>query len=136
MDAKEWLLRGCNIDDEITALQKARQIAFDRATSATANYEKTGGSTSPNPHKFDKLAVLDNQIDERIDSLLAVKNETVDSITKVSDTRLRTVLIMRYVNSAPWEVIAGELGLECRQIHRLHKKALAEIQEIVFPESA
>ena len=65
MNVKQWLGRARYIDLEISALEQDRKIAVDRLTRITQSYDSDGAQTSPDPHKFDRLAEYDEQIQQK-----------------------------------------------------------------------
>ena len=69
---------------------------------------------------------LNREWDELIDS----RNKVKQVINQITDGQYRDVLNLRYINALPWEQIAVELGYSWRQVHRLHKKAIAEFEKM------
>ena len=130
MTAKEWLMRGWRIDREIEALEYTRRETWDRLTSATVSYtgEPAQGS---DPHRYDRLIELDETINRRIDQLVDTKQEIIDAIAQVSDSRCRTLLTERYVSFKTWEQIAVDMGYSFRWTMRVHGQALLAIAPII-----
>ena len=58
--------------------------------------------------------------------------ESGDAMPRISKhlQECREELNLRYINALPWEQIAVELGYSWRQVHRLHKKAIAEFEKM------
>lgn len=129
MTAKEWLRRGWQIDQEINSLLRTKQETRDRLTSVTAGYDGESVQGTRDPHKYDRLAELDEKIDQRIDQLIQVKGEIADAIAQVQDTRYRTLLTERYLCFRTWEQIAVDMNYSWKHIHRIHGEALIELEE-------
>ena len=131
MTAKDWLRRGWQIDQEINSLLRTKQETRDRLTSVTAGYDGESVQGTRDPHKYDRLAELDEKIDQRIDQLVAVKQEIMDAIAQVEDSRYRTLLTERYMEFRTWEQIAVDMNYTWRRVMQLHGEALNSIGQVV-----
>lgn len=112
------------MDYEIRALEDVEEEEWRRVTSRTAKLEGTQVKGTRNPHKFDRLAELQEKIDERIESKIAIKTEILDFIAEIPDTIWRTLLIYRYIRFMTWERIAVRMHYSYRQVLNIHKAAL------------
>lgn len=130
-DAKRWLQRASGADCEIKSLMQTRDDVFNQLTHITANLTGEDVQTSRDPHKFDRLAVLDDIINNRVDRLISIKAETVDLISKVDDWRYREILKRRYIDMQTFERIAVDMNYSWRQVIRLHGGALAEARKLL-----
>lgn len=128
MTAKQWLSRGRGIDRELDALIRVRQETYDRLTSITPGGGE-GVSGTKDPHKFDRLAELDEMIQTRFEELLGIKTEILHAINTLQDSRLRQVMIGRYVELRTWEEIAETMHYSRPQVTRFHGYALAELKD-------
>lgn len=131
MTAKDWLRRGWQIDQEINSLLRTKQETRDRLTSVTAGYDGESVQGTRDPHKYDRLAELDEKIDQRIDQLVAVKQEIMDAIAQVEDSRYRTLLTERYMEFKTWEQIAVDMNYTWRRVMQLHGEALIALGQVV-----
>lgn len=131
MTAKDWLRRGWQIDQEINSLLRTKQETRDRLTSVTAGYDGESVQGTRDPHKYDRLAELDEKIDQRIDQLVAVKQEIMDAIAQVEDNRYRTLLTERYMEFRTWEQIAVDMNYTWRWTMKIHGQALLAIEPII-----
>ena len=131
MTAKEWLMRGWRIDREITALERTRRETWERLTSTTPSYAGETVQGESDPHKYDRLAELDATITRRIDRLIDTKQEIIDVIAQVQDSRYRTLLTERYTAFKTWEQIAVDMNYSFRQITRMHGLALMALAPII-----
>lgn len=131
MTAKEWLMRGWRIDREITALERTRRETWERLTSMTPTYAGEAVQREGDPHKFDRLAELDATINRRIDQLVDTKQEIIDVIAQVPDSRYRTLLTERYTAFKTWEQIAVDMNYSFRWTMRVHGQALLAIAPII-----
>lgn len=133
MTTKEWLSRGWKLNQEIDALieaqTRARNLAYG-ITSAT-----TGGNHGSNKPKSKVESHIliymqyEQMINDRIDNLYQIQKEILDTIKKVDNSLLRTILISRYVNFKKWEKIAVEINYDYYHVIKyLHPKALSMIK--------
>ena len=124
MTTKQWLRQARGIDREINALLEARQQELQRILSITAKISADPVGGTKDPHRFDRLAELDEIINAKIDELVAVKAEIITAIYKIRSGQYRTILLEYYVNMKTFARIAEELGKSERHITRLHGHAL------------
>lgn len=131
MTAKEWLMRGWRVDREIGALMSAKEDTFERLTAAVAAGDGVVVSSTPDPHKFDRYVELEDAIDHRVDALCEIKREIITVVSAVPDARMRTLLMLRYVDFRTFEQIAVEMHYSWRHIMGLHKMALGAVKECI-----
>lgn len=129
MNVKAWLNRARNIDREIDSLLRERTEERNKVLSVTSSYEAIVVSGTKDPHKFDRLAELETEIDNQIDNLVSVKAEILRAINKLEDGRFRDVLRLRYLESRTFEQIAVEINYSYKQTCRIHGRALLKIEE-------
>lgn len=131
MNAKQWLSRARFIDREIALLQKTKEETRDNLTKITQSYESDGAQTTKDPHKYDRLVELENEIDQKVDELIATKREIMNVIFKVEDRNQRQVLISYYIRMKTLEKIAVEMNYSFRQIGNIRRYGIREVQKII-----
>lgn len=131
MTTKQWLMRARNIDREIDSLVKARGELYDRVTKITQSYTGDVVQSTKDPHRFEKLAEYEIEIDHRIDKLIDVKREINAKINQLPDWKLRMVLFERYLLGRTWEQIAVDMHYTYQHVCRLHGRALIEMGGIL-----
>ena len=134
MDAKQWLESVRHVDDEVAVLRRSMFDAYALVTSGVAQLEGVRTSGSPDPHKFDRIAILDEAVYDRIQELSALKAQAVNVISKLADPRQRQVLLAYYVDSRTadgrkktWEMVCVELSLSWRQLMYTRSAALQAV---------
>jgi DNA-directed RNA polymerase specialized sigma subunit len=127
-----WLGRARGINREIDTLLNAKQETRDQLLRITQNYDSDGAQSTKNPHKYDRLVELENLLDQKVDELLAVKAEITEAINKLEDGRQRCVLLSYYVRCKTQEEIAVELRYSYRQVKRLLRAGIAEIEKMAL----
>ena len=63
--------------------------------------------------------------------MLVTKAETLETIERLNDWKLREVLKRRYIDMQTFEQIAYNMGYGWRHVMRLHKKGLQEIERVM-----
>ena len=77
-----------------------------------------------------KIIDIDRDIDRDIDELVDFKAEVWEKLDKIADERYKRILWLRYADRKTWRYIALELNFTIRYIHKMHLKALAELDKI------
>ena len=131
MNARQWLGRARNIDREIALLQRTKEETRDNLTKITQSYESDGAQTTKDPHKYDRLVELENEIDQKIDELIDTKREIMNVIYKVEDRNQRQVLISYYLRMMTLEKIAVEMNYSFRQIVNIRRHGIMEVQKLI-----
>lgn len=131
MTAKEYLRRAYKLNEEIDQLETAKREMFSRITSITPDYNGDTVSGTKDPHKYDAYAQFAAEIDNRVDELISIKSDILNTINKVEDAKLRTLLIARYINFMTFEGIAVMMNYDWRHIMRLHSDGLKAVDEVL-----
>ena len=125
MTAKEWLMRGWEINTEINTLLEEKEKAFSQACSVTAPTDRERVTTTRRNTSEEKFVRYSNEdyekeIDRRIDELYQIKLEILSAIGTVNDSTLRKLLVKRYLQFKTWEQIAVEMNYRYMHVTRLH----------------
>lgn len=131
MTVKSWLNRAKRLDEEIDTLMDLKRTTSERLTTIVQNYNSDGSQSSKDPHKFDRLAEIDGEIDRKIQELTNVRQEIFDTISKVEDSRYRQILLGRYIAHWTWERIAVSINYSYKQTIRLHGYALIAVEQYI-----
>ena len=131
MTAKEYLRRAYKLNEEIDQLEAAKHKMFSRITSITPKYNSDTVSGTKDPHKYDAYAQFAAEIDNRVDELVSIKSDILNTIKKVEDAKLRTLLIARYINFMTFEGIAVMMNYDWRHVMRLHSDGLKAVEEVL-----
>ncbi|MGN0244593.1 MAG: DUF1492 domain-containing protein [Lachnospiraceae bacterium] len=130
--AKNYLMRAYRIDTRINSKLEQIQSLNDLATKATSVISDMPGNATHNVHKTEdvivKIVDLQNEIKEAMEGLVDLKKQILDSINKVEDPELRTLLELRYISYMSWENIASEMFYGIDNVFKLHRKALEQIE--------
>lgn len=130
-DVKRWLWRARGIDKEINQSLEMLEATYNRLVSATQTLNGIVVSGSHNPHRFDKIAELANDVNNKTDELVEVKAQILNVIYDVENRNQRLVLISYYLEMKTWEQTAVDMNYSWRQIMNIHGQALKEVGKIL-----
>ena len=128
-NAKKWLGRSRAITKELAALRAARKETFDQLTSIAQNYSPDGAQMTKNPHKFDRLAELNDLIDKKESELIETRLEITKAIIQVPSGNQRAVLLNYYVAVKTLEQIAVENGCSARNVQNVRTRGIFWIEK-------
>lgn len=123
MKAEDWLSSVRRMEKQITFMLGKRQDIIDRLTSTTQNFDGDGAQSTKDPHKFDKLAEINFEIDELIDRTVERKAEIIKALELLDNKTERDALKYYYVELMPWSKVAEKLGRSERRIMTIKKAA-------------
>lgn len=73
------------------------------------------------------IARLRRKLIKQMGEKTQLRQDIADWIDTVKDERLHLLLCYRYLDGLTWERIAENMHYSCKQIYRLHKKALGDL---------
>ena len=121
MEAKEFLKRIRKID--ILIDNKQREIDKLKRLYLV---NKACGNTEAN-----ELEEYECQLTNQIFYLLETKREVQNIIDQLQDAELIDILYKRYFDYKSWETIASDLFVTFQWVHKLHARALNEVQRLL-----
>lgn len=134
MTAKDYLSQAYRIDQRINSKLEQVQSLRDLAEKASATLSDMPRNPSLNIHRMQdflaKALDLESEINTDLCRLIDTKREIVTVIKCVENRELQTLLELRYLCFKTWEQIAVELHFDLRWVHRLHNRALNEVESI------
>lgn len=135
MTAKEFLSQTFTVDKRINS--KLRQIEHlnELATKCTSVWSDMPKSPnrrqSPMADAVDRIIDLQSEINADIDTLVSIKQEIHAVIKAVDNDEYKTLLEQRYLCCMAWEDIASMMSYNIRWVHKIHGKALLDVQAIL-----
>jgi hypothetical protein len=134
LSAKDYLSQAYRIDQRINSKIEQVQSLRDLSEKASATISDMPRSASPNIHRMQdfiaKALDLESEINADLCRLIDTKREIVTVVKCVENRELQTLLELRYLCFKTWEQIAVELHFDLRWVHRLHNRALNEVESI------
>ena len=139
MTAKEYLLQAYLLEERIDSKLEQVEALRSLATKSTAIIRShPGGSGGNNNHMEDaiiKIVDMEREITAEMERMVDLKKEIAETISRVEDQALRTLLEMRYLCYRDWPEIKKALGYSNASIHRMHKQALEIVEKNLKDET-
>lgn len=134
MTAKEYLMKIKTIDIMISCKVDHITELRNLLTGGAIRYDKDKVQTSlSNDRMTDivaKIIELEEIIDDDIDKLVSYKTKARELIEMLEDDMEKVILYKRYFDGKTFEQIAVECNYSWRQMHRVHGKALQNLEKI------
>lgn len=73
-----------------------------------------------------RIVQLENEVNEDIDHLVALKEEIMQRLEAMPNYTFRMLLQYRYIQCMTWEKMAEAMHYTWQHLHKLHKKALEQ----------
>lgn len=119
------------INSKIEQIDTLNSLAR-KATSTLSDMPKAPGrNTSRLEDIIVKIVMLQEEINNDIDSLVDIKIRMTEMINDMEDKEQQMVLEKRYLNFLSFEQIAVDLNFSIQHVFRIHKQALSEIEPVI-----
>lgn len=132
MTNQEWLYRGFELQREIIELQQALRNAKNEAVYISPSFSKAKTNQKAG-NRPENRAVNSIQYQEMLAQKIAKKQqilaEIAEAIDGVKNKTYRTMLVRRYINCKPVEVIAWEQHYSERWVQTLLRRAESKIKQ-------
>jgi len=134
MTAKEYLKRyrtlNAYIDCKLEEVAQLRELST--RISPTAMFDRNGNVSDKVGRTAAKIVDLEREIDREVDELVEMRKEIEETISKIEDIDIRTVLEYRYINGFSWRRIAYTMHYSEKHITGyVHRKGLQEIEKLI-----
>ena len=130
-EKKEVLNQYRRLDEEIKLEleELAKWKALSCKITPTYSHTKSGGNVQDRvQNAYDKIEKLSEQINGDIDKMVELRETIVRCIEQIEEYSLRALLKYHYINQMSLDEIAEKMSYCYRQITRLHRKALQQLQ--------
>ena len=134
MTAKEWLIRGWQIGQEIEELAREKEEAFARAAKSTAggtDFRVQGRGANASEERMAVYADYSILLEAKIEELIRTKTEILEVIGRVENAAYRTFLQKRYISFKKMEDIADEMYYSLRHTRRIQTRAVLEVEKML-----
>ena len=137
MTVTEYLGQAYKLDERIQSHLEELSSLRETATglSSPAFGERVQSSASGEAafvKAIERIIQFEDKINAEIDLLVALKEQTHETIATVEDPREKMILRSRYIDGKSEKYIAAVLDVDVRTARRLHKRAL---EHVVLPEN-
>lgn len=114
-----------NLQEELQALREVEQSAKIQQLS---DMPKGSGRQQDIAVVLIGIEKLQKRIDDEIIKSVNVRVEIENTLLNVSDAQEAKVLRLRYIDMMKWEEICVQMNYSWKQIHRVHKRALENLE--------
>ena len=139
MTAKEYLLQAYLLEERIDSKLEQVEALRSLATKSTAIIRSHPGSGGGNDSFMEdviiKIVDMEREITAEMERMVDLKKEIAETISRVEDQALRTLLEMRYLCYRDWPEIKKAMGYSNASIHRMHKQALEIVEKNLKDET-
>lgn len=140
MNAKDYLKEIVIIDKLIDCkynqLINLKQLSGLKSNSYSDTPTMGFGKSDKVAEVVLKIVDLENEINKAIDNLVDLKTDAMNKIDSLEDNRYKFILTKKYLENESFEKIAVDLSLSWKWVHKLHKKALEELNDKFFSQSS
>lgn len=136
MNVQEWLERVKKLDELINAKLAERQRLIEIATDISPKMpdgmprSNTGTVSQKMQNAVVNLVMLSHELDKLIDQYVDYKQEVIKVLEQLPHTQYG-VLHRYYIRGMTWEQIGEDMGYCTRQILRIKKKALKNLEDVL-----
>lgn len=133
MTAKEWLRQCRRIEDEVKQLKEAKQRAYVLAVGSSVDTSKeklSGTRKNSTENKFVAYTEYSELLDKKITELMSRRLKTRKMLDELDNPIHRMLLQYYYIDCLTWEQVADRIHYSIRSVHRLHGKALTELDRV------
>jgi DNA-directed RNA polymerase specialized sigma subunit len=136
MDAEKYLNQVKKLDELIDAKLAERERLISIATDISARpldgmpFNNTGVVSQKMQNAVINLVMLEQELDKLIDNYVDYKQQVVSALEKLSANEYG-VLHRYYIRYMTLEKIAEDMGYSVRQIIRIRKKSLQNLEEVI-----
>lgn len=139
MTAKEYLEQVIKIDERIKSIDdKIKEQRLRINTLSATDYSKNIVQSSGISDISDLIVGMEehiNKLTQEKNRLQILKEDITDTINKVHNNLLASLLIHRYLLNEKWEAVAENINMSKEMTRKeLHGQALNEINEIISPK--
>ena len=136
----EWLSRCVWIDAKIKQCkEQIEELEASMDGLKAQNFDGMPKSSSGGFRSDDKIIELSEKIEKFWKKIIILKLEEIDkrdeifdAINQVKDPRAQVLLGYRYLDGLKWEEICVKMNYTWQWVHKLHIKALKEIEIVDF----
>ena len=90
--------------------------------------QKSRSLKAPFIRYIDKIQKKEEELSNKVEELLNLKDEIHEAIATVNDPVMELVLTYRYINFWEWGDIASKLHYAESYVYKLHRKAISSVK--------
>ena len=132
-EVKNYLSQAYYIDKRVITLQDELTMLESKLERCTASYTSIRGCGNQPTFEYnlDKVMKYREILNHEIDNLIEHKRSIKQTIAKLDNDKERLILYKKYINFQTFESIADDLDITPRQVYKIYKKSLENLQEFI-----
>ena len=132
-EVKNYLRQAYYIDKRVNTLQDELTMLESKLERCTASYTSIRGCGNQPTFEYnlDKVMKYREMLNHEIDNLIEHKRSIKQTIAKLCNDKERLILYKKYINFQTFESIADDLDITPRQVYKIYKKSLENLQEFI-----
>lgn len=132
-EVKNYLSQAYYIDKRVNTLQDELTMLESKLERCTASYTSIRGCGNQPTFEYnlDKVMKYREMLNHEIDNLIEHKRSIKQTIAKLCNDKERLILYKKYINFQTFESIADDLDITPRQVYKIYKKSLENLQEFI-----
>ncbi len=132
-EVKNYLSQAYYTDKRVITLQDELTMLESKLERCTASYTniRWGGSQPTFEYNLDKVMKYREMLNHEIGNLIERKRSIKQTIAKLDNDKERLILYKKYINFQTFESIADDLDITPRQVYKIYKKSLENLQEFI-----
>lgn len=127
MSVKDFFADSIVFTDEVTALKNAADNAYSIYMKSALHPNEIG--IISNDTMYINYLKLKTDLMSSVSKLMEYKREVLKIINIIENPSYRLILECRYINRMTFEKIAEQTNYDERNIYRIHKKAIDEVDK-------
>lgn len=129
---QDYLWRYAAACEEMDQLEEEMLKWLGKANKLTATLSDmpAGGERLQMDDAVVKYLEVADGLTAKISEATAIKIDIENYINTIPNSRLKTILRLRYINNVKWEEICCKVHCSWQHVHRLHIYALEALEEI------
>lgn len=131
MTVKEYLQQYTRLNREIDRLMEEKKRWEDLALKVAPGYDGSSGSGTGRIQAVEQIDEWEQRIDQKVDQLVALREEIEGVIGKLKNPDFQTLLRLRYINGYTWELVAVEMHYSYQWVCKLHGRALLQLKQMI-----
>ena len=134
MDAKTYLRRPARIRADMDILNERIENLRVNMLPKAVSYDKDLVQTSPQdpmPNYAAKIDELNRELFKLFQELEDVIDEITNTIKKIENDEVRSIMAQRYIGKKPWRVISQGLMMSEETMYRRHRLGLRLVEKII-----
>ena len=134
MDARTYLRKPARIRADMDILNERIDELRKSMLPKAVSYDKDPVQTSPQdpmPNYAAKIDELNRELFKLLHELEDTKDDITNTLKKIDNDEVRSIMAQRYIGRKPWRVISQGLMMSEETMYRRHRLGLRIVEKII-----